>query len=51
MEIGVWVKDAASGVGTITYYDPQTKEFAAVGHSISNVNAGIASGEITGDIF
>ena len=51
MKIGVWVKDAASGVGTITYYDPQTKEFAAVGHSISNVNAGIASGEITGDIF
>ena len=48
MKIGVWVKDAASGVGTITYYDPQTKEFAAVGHSISNVNAGIFKSEIVG---
>ena len=27
--------DAVSGIGTITYYNPQTKEFGALGHGIS----------------
>ena len=25
--MGVWIKDAASGIGTVTYFDPQTREF------------------------
>lgn len=33
--LGVWIKDAASGIGTITYFDPETKEFGALGHGIS----------------
>ena len=33
--IGVWIKDAASGIGTITYVDSSTKEFGALGHAIS----------------
>ncbi len=33
-KIGAWVKDAASGIGTITFYNPKTKEFAALGHAI-----------------
>lgn len=50
MKIGVWVKDAASGVGTITYFDPKTKEFAAVGHSISDLNSDELN-KISGDVF
>lgn len=34
--IGAWVKDAASGIGTMTFFDPQTKTFAALGHGICN---------------
>ena len=33
--MGVWIKDAASGIGTVTYFDPQTREFGALGHGIS----------------
>ena len=35
-KIGAWVKDAASGIGTLTFYDPDTKVFAALGHSIND---------------
>ncbi len=48
--LGVWVKDAASGIGTVTYLNPDTGEFGALGHGISekpegNV-IGISGGEI-----
>ena len=32
--IGVWLKDSTSGIGTLTYYDPETHEFGALGHGI-----------------
>ncbi len=32
--IGIWVKDAASGIGTVTFYDPENQSFAALGHGI-----------------
>ena len=35
--IGVWIKDAASGIGTITYFNPETKEFGALGHGITEM--------------
>lgn len=47
-KIGVWIKDAASGVGTITYYDPKTGEFTAIGHSISE---GGVLGQASGDVY
>ena len=33
--LGIWVKDAASGIGTVTYLNPETKEFGALGHGIA----------------
>lgn len=33
-KLGLWVKDAATGVGTITYYEKNTGNFAALGHGI-----------------
>lgn len=38
--IGAWVKDTASGIGTLTYYDPQTGSFAALGHGICDSETG-----------
>ena len=38
--LGLWVKDAASGIGTLTFYDPENKSFAALGHGISNPDTG-----------
>ena len=31
---GLWVRDGAAGIGTITYYEPSTEKFAALGHGI-----------------
>ncbi len=49
-KIGAWVKDAASGIGTITFYNPETKFFAALGHGICDADSGniieVSNGEI-----
>ena len=49
-KLGLWVRDAAAGVGTISFYEPSTKNFAALGHGIQDVDTGkliaIAKGEI-----
>lgn len=49
-KLGLWVRDAAAGVGTITYYEPSTGNFAALGHGILDIDTekliNIANGEI-----
>ena len=49
-KLGLWVRDGAAGVGTITYYEPETKKFAALGHGIVDIDTqkliSIASGEL-----
>ena len=37
-KIGLWVRDGAAGVGTITYYEPKTGEFGALGHPIVDID-------------
>ena len=32
-KLGLWVRDSAAGVGTVTFYEPSTKTFGALGHS------------------
>ncbi len=49
-KLGLWVRDGAAGVGTITYYEPSTNSFAALGHGIVDSDTSklisIASGEL-----
>lgn len=33
-KIGLWVRDTAAGVGTATFYEPNSKKFACLGHGI-----------------
>ena len=48
-KLGLWVRDSAAGVGTVTFYEPSTRTFGALGHGISDIDTGelidIASGE------
>ena len=48
-KLGLWVRDSAAGVGTVTYYEPSTKTFGALGHGITDIDTDelvpIASGE------
>ena len=37
---GIWVKDSASGIGTITYINPKTNCFGGLGHAICDSTTG-----------
>ncbi len=39
--LGAWVRDSTAGVGTLTYYDPQTGDFGALGHAIADIDTGV----------
>ncbi len=49
-KLGLWVRDAAAGVGTISFYEPSSKTFAALGHGIQDVDTEklitISNGEV-----
>ena len=34
--IGAWIRDSMAGIGTVTYYDPATGAFGALGHGITD---------------
>ena len=48
-KLGLWVRDSAAGIGTMTFYEPNTKKFAALGHGITDIDTGelinISNGE------
>lgn len=47
---GIWIKDSAAGIGTMTYYMKDTGEFAGLGHGIyegdTNTVLPLSSGDI-----
>ncbi|WP_066196454.1 MULTISPECIES: SpoIVB peptidase [Gracilibacillus] len=36
--IGIYIRDSAAGIGTMTFYDPQSKKYGALGHIISDMD-------------
>ena len=36
--IGAWIRDSMAGIGTMTYYDPVSGRFGALGHGITDVD-------------
>ncbi len=48
--IGLWVRDNSAGIGTLTFYDPATGNFAALGHGITDIDTGtlmpVSHGEV-----
>lgn len=39
-KLGLWVRDSAAGIGTLTFYEPSTGNFAALGHGITDTDTG-----------
>ena len=35
-KLGLYLRQGVNGIGTVTWYDPQTGAFAALGHGVSN---------------
>lgn len=38
--LGIWVRDKTAGIGTLTFYDKNTKVFGALGHGITDMDTG-----------
>ncbi|WP_369283727.1 SpoIVB peptidase [Oscillibacter sp. GMB15532] len=36
--IGAWIRDSMAGIGTMTFYDPESNTFGALGHGITDVD-------------
>ena len=49
--LGMWLRDGISGIGTVTFCDPNTGAFGALGHSVSEEESGrilpLRGGQIT----
>ncbi len=49
-KLGLWVRDSAAGIGTITLYEPKNNAFIALGHGITDIDTSelinISTGEL-----
>lgn len=50
-KLGLLLRDGISGIGTLTFYDPETGVYGALGHSISDESTGSALPLGEGDIY
>lgn len=41
--LGVYLRCGITGIGTVTYYDPETREFGSLGHGVSDPKGGLAA--------
>lgn len=40
-EVGMWIRDSAAGLGTVTYFDEGSYSFGALGHGICDKDTGM----------
>ena len=40
-KLGAWLRDSMAGIGTVTYCDPETGEFGALGHGINDIDTAL----------
>jgi len=37
-QLGTWIRDSMAGIGTMTFYDPNSKVFGALGHGVNDAD-------------
>ena len=47
---GFWVRDSSAGIGTLTFYDPESNVFAGLGHAICDSDTGSTLPLLSGDV-
>ncbi len=47
---GLWVRDSSAGIGTVSFYDPETQAFGGLGHAICDVDTGEVLPVLQGDV-
>lgn len=50
-QLGIWLRDSMAGIGTMTFYDPESGVFAALGHGINDVDTSMLMPLETGSIM
>ena len=40
VELGLWLREGMAGIGTVTFYDPESGIFGALGHAVSDMETG-----------
>ena len=50
LRLGLWLRDGVAGIGTVTYIDPATGAFGALGHGVNDVDTGVLLPVSRGDI-
>lgn len=49
--IGLWVRDSTAGIGTMTFYDPESRVFGALGHGITDIDTGLLMPVNSGEVL
>ena len=49
--LGAWIRDSLAGIGTMTFYDPETHVFGTLGHGINDVDTALLMPLETGAIM
>ena len=49
--IGAWIRDSMAGIGTMTYYDPDSGAFGALGHGITDSDTALLMPFSSGSIL
>lgn len=49
--IGLWVRDSTAGIGTMTFYDPLSNTFGALGHGITDIDTGLLMPVNSGEVI
>lgn len=49
--LGLWLKDETSGIGMLTYINPDNNNFAALGHKITDHETGAVIDAKAGDVY
>ena len=50
-KLGLWLRDGVNGIGTLSFYDPETGLYGALGHSVSDCESGNTVPLREGSIF
>ncbi|PYG86830.1 stage IV sporulation protein B [Ruminiclostridium sufflavum DSM 19573] len=49
--IGLWVRNSTAGIGTMTFYDPESNIFGALGHGITDIDTGLLMPVNSGEVL
>ena len=49
--LGAWVRDSTAGVGTLSFYSPESSAYAALGHAITDADTGTLLTVSDGSIY